>query len=134
MFMPSRPSFYGFLLALLSTGAGAQVMSIPSSGFGNIGSHDMGTSSAPVGLNLISSEMMTNEMYGMMVSLQNHGSEQAASASISRLDLKAPGRARHEYEKGYQLLVRKDWPGALAHLTSAIQRYPDFVAAHNALG
>ena len=132
--MPRRSSFYGLLLTLVSCAAVAQVMSIPSSGFGNIGSNGMGTSSGSVGLGLLSSEMMTNEMYGMMVSIQNHGSEQAASASISKLDLKAPGKARHEYEKGYQLLLRKDWPGALGHLSSAIQSYPEFVAAHNALG
>ena len=132
--MPRQPLFYGLVLTLLSSAATSQVMSIPSSGFGNIGSHDMGTSSGSVGLGLISSEMMTNEMYGMMVSLQNHGSEQAASASISRLDLKAPGKARHQYEKGYQLLLRKDWAGALEHLASAIHTYPEFVAAHNALG
>ena len=112
----------------------AQVMSIPSSGFGNIGSHDMGTVSGAVGLNLISSEMMTNEMYGMMTSIQNRGSEEVATTSISKLDLKAPGKARREYEKGYQLLMRKDLQGAIEHLNSAIESYPEFVAAHNALG
>ena len=112
----------------------AQVMSIPSSGFGNIGSHDLGTSSLAVGLDLISSEMMTNEMYGMMLSIQNRGSEQAGTSSISKLDLKAPGKARREYSRGYQLLLRKDFAGAIGHLMTSVESYPAFVAAHNALG
>jgi Ca-activated chloride channel family protein len=59
---------------------------------------------------------------------------QSASASVSKLDLKAPGKAKREYDKGYQLLLRKDYPGAIEHLGSAIQIYPSYVAAHNALG
>jgi VWFA-related protein len=56
------------------------------------------------------------------------------SGSISKLDLKAPGKARREYEKGYQLLMKKDYKGAIEHLAAAVSTYPDFVAAHNALG
>ncbi|MGC1907228.1 MAG: VWA domain-containing protein [Candidatus Acidiferrum sp.] len=59
---------------------------------------------------------------------------QAPSGSISKLDLKAPAKARHEYEKGFQLLMKKDPQGAIAHLTKSIEIYPSFVAAHNALG
>ncbi|HEY1923751.1 MAG TPA: hypothetical protein VGG58_00780, partial [Candidatus Acidoferrum sp.] len=57
---------------------------------------------------------------------------QAPSGSISKLDLKAPAKARHEYEKGFQLLMKKDPQGAIAHLTKSIEIYPSFVAAHNA--
>jgi Ca-activated chloride channel family protein len=56
------------------------------------------------------------------------------NSSVSKLDLKAPGRARHEYEKGYELLMRKDLPGAIEHLAKATAIYPSFVAAHSALG
>jgi len=59
---------------------------------------------------------------------------QSASASVSKLDLKAPGKARREYDKGYQLLLRKDLSGAVEHLGNAAQIYPSYVAAHNALG
>jgi VWFA-related protein len=59
---------------------------------------------------------------------------QTPSGSVSKLDLKAPGKARHEYEKGYQLLLRKDLQSSVDHLEKAIELYPDFVAAHNALG
>jgi len=59
---------------------------------------------------------------------------ESASASVSKLDLKAPGKARREYEQGFQLLMKKDLQGAVEHLGNAIQIYPSFVAAHNALG
>jgi Ca-activated chloride channel homolog len=54
--------------------------------------------------------------------------------SVSKLDLKAPGNARREYEEGYRQLMRKDLQGAVDHLTRAASIYPSFVAAHNALG
>ncbi len=54
--------------------------------------------------------------------------------SVSKLDMKAPGKARHEYEKGVLALSRKTYPEAADHLKTAISIYPDFVAAHNALG
>jgi Ca-activated chloride channel family protein len=56
------------------------------------------------------------------------------SGSISPLDLKSPGKARSEYEKGYRLLMRKDLQAAIEHLSKSLAIYPDFVAAHNALG
>lgn len=54
--------------------------------------------------------------------------------SVSKLDLKAPGKARKEYEQGMQLLARKDYTHAADHMTQAVTIYPEFVAAHNALG
>jgi Ca-activated chloride channel homolog len=59
---------------------------------------------------------------------------QSPGGSVSKLDLKAPVKARREYAKGYELLTRKDLRGAVQHLTSAISVYPQFVGAHNALG
>src|SRR5215468_905160 len=59
---------------------------------------------------------------------------QAPSGSVSKLDLKSPGKARREYEKGYQLLMKKDLQAAIEHLTRSVEIYPSFVAAHNALG
>jgi Ca-activated chloride channel family protein len=54
--------------------------------------------------------------------------------SVSRLDLKAPSKARKEYDKAFRLLNRKDYQSAVEHLAQAILIYPEFVAAHNALG
>ena len=59
---------------------------------------------------------------------------QSPSGSVSQLDLKAPWKARREYDKGYESLMRKDLQGAVDHLTKATGIYPSFVAAHNALG
>jgi tetratricopeptide (TPR) repeat protein len=56
------------------------------------------------------------------------------SSSISALDLKAPGSARREYDKGLRLLIRKDFDASIPHLAKSIAIYPAFVAAHNALG
>jgi Ca-activated chloride channel family protein len=63
-----------------------------------------------------------------------HSPLEGPSGSVSKLDLKAPGKARREFEKGYQLLMKKDYKGAVEHLGVAVTMYPDFVAAHNALG
>lgn len=64
----------------------------------------------------------------------NRSPLETASGSLSKLDLKAPGKARREYEKGYQLLLKKDFQGAIGHLTIATSIYPSFVAAHDSLG
>lgn len=135
--MISRTTQWFFLplsLCLISSFSMAQVMTIPSSGFGNIGSHDMGTSGMPVGLDLTSSLQITNNFYGMMTNMQNRGTGETSSSAISKLDLKAPWKARREYDKGYQLLMKKDFKAAVEHLSKAVELYPKFVAAHNALG
>jgi Ca-activated chloride channel homolog len=59
---------------------------------------------------------------------------ESPQSSVSKLDLRAPGNARKEYEKGYLQLMRKDLQGAVDHLARATSIYPSFVAAHNALG
>jgi Flp pilus assembly protein TadD len=67
-------------------------------------------------------------------SQQRRGQLESPSESVSKLDLKAPGAARREYEKGLQLLMRKNFSGAVEHLAKSTSIYPKFVAAHNALG
>jgi Ca-activated chloride channel homolog len=54
--------------------------------------------------------------------------------SVSQLDLKAPGKARKEYDKAYRLLNQRHYQDAVERLTAALSIYPNFVAAHNALG
>ncbi len=120
------------LLLFFSCTAAAQVMSVPSSSFGNIGSNLVGTTSNPVGLGMISAELMTNDLWA--ITNAQRAPLESPSASVSKLDLKAPAKARHEYDKGYQLLMRKDFQSAAPHLASAASIYPNFVAAHNALG
>ena len=59
---------------------------------------------------------------------------QTPSGAVSKFDLKAPGKARREYQRGYDLLTKKDLKGAAEHFAKAIALYPNFVAAHNGLG
>ena len=70
-------------------------------------------------------------------SVMNAGDESplgSRSDSVSKLDLKAPGKARSDYEKGYEALMRKDFTKAIAQLTDATSIYPQYVAAYTALG
>lgn len=104
----------------------AQVFSAPASTnrFGSM----------PV-LDAIQTTRMDSNLF--LINSQNSGTPsplQAPSGSISKLDLKSPAKARREYEKGYQLLMKKDLPAAIAHLRKSIEVYPSFVAARNALG
>ena len=56
------------------------------------------------------------------------------SGSVSQLDLRAPAAAKQEYDKGYELLMRRNFQGAIERLVKAVSIFPDFVAAHSALG
>jgi Ca-activated chloride channel homolog len=59
---------------------------------------------------------------------------ESLSASTSKLDLRAPNSAHHEYEKGARLLIQKSFGDSIEHLKKAVAIYPEFVTAHNALG
>jgi Ca-activated chloride channel family protein len=112
-------------VSLLSCAAAAQVVSIPSGTdrFGNMTSLDqIQTSQLQFNLFLVDSRNPH------LTDVQSPG------GSVSKLDLKAPAKARREYEQGYRLLMRNDPQGAVGHLTKSIAIYPKFVAAHNALG
>jgi tetratricopeptide (TPR) repeat protein len=69
-----------------------------------------------------------------LINSANRSPLEGRTGSISKLDLKAPGKAQREFEKGYQLLMKKDYPSALDRLTNAISVYPKYVAAYNARG
>ena len=69
--------------------------------------------------------------------LDHRSQEQVHSnseATVSKLDLKAPGRARNEYSRGLRFLAKNDFESAVESLQKAISIYPSFVAAHSALG
>jgi Ca-activated chloride channel family protein len=83
---------------------------------------------------LLDSGQMTMELWSATNMGENRSPLQSPSGSVSKLDIKAPGKARHEYSKGYELLMRKNYAGAVEHLNAAISIYPDFVAAYNSLG
>jgi VWFA-related protein len=124
-----RRLWRAFLLAGLAwiMGAGiaaAQLFSVPSQ-------------SDKVGGGLISlSALQSAKMDSTIFQFNTPESSplESPESSISRLDLKAPGSARKEYEKGYLQLMRRNFQGAIDHLARATSIYPSFVAAHNALG
>lgn len=60
--------------------------------------------------------------------------ETRSEANLSKLDLKAPGRARRAFSKGLAAFVKKDFKAASESFRTAISIYPEFVSAHNALG
>jgi Ca-activated chloride channel family protein len=124
--MFSRFLAFAALPALLCCAATAQVLSIPNAGGGKF--------SSAVYVDPIQSAQM--DFNFLTINGQNADGTplETPSGSLSKLDLKAPGKARREYDKGYQLLMRKDAAGAVAHLFDATTIYPSYVAAHNALG
>jgi Ca-activated chloride channel homolog len=124
--------FLLILLVIINHPAAGQVMSIPSSGFGDIGAG--GNLGGPASIGALSSEQMTNNLWYLTGRQGEHSPLDSPAGSVSMLDLKAPGKARREFAKGYQLLMRKEFNNAIPHLTTAISQYPDYVAAHNALG
>ncbi len=115
------------LTAVGARPAAAQVFSTPAAN-GN----RFGTATAMDG---IGSARMDGNLF--LINSQGPGATsqlQAPSGSVSKLDLKAPAKAQHEYAKGYQLLMKRDATGAIPHLAKSIEIYPSYVAAHNALG
>ncbi len=108
----------------LSDWAVGQMLSFPtSSAVGN-----------SVGLDAIQSAQMDFNIF--TVNSQNPSTTplQGPNGAVSKLDMKAPGKAQREYGTGYQMLLRGDIEGAVQHLGQSLTFYPKFVAAHNALG
>ena|SRR5215469_17674701 len=122
-FLP-RTLFVSF--AVLSSYAASQILSIPTSGGGKF--------SSAVALDAIQSAQMDFNYFTINSQNSDLSPLQTPSGSISKFDLKAPGKARREFVKGYQLLQHKDQQGAVEHLKAAIADYPNFVVAHNTLG
>jgi VWFA-related protein len=110
---------------LFSCAAAAQVMSLPGATdrFGNDAVLDQ-AALTDVNFNIF----LVNSRDPHLTNVQT------PDDSVSMLDLKAPAKARREYEQGYRQLMRNDAQGAAEHLTRSIAIYPQFVAAHNALG
>jgi len=57
-----------------------------------------------------------------------------SEATVSKFDLKAPGRAKDAYTHALQAMAKNDLKSAVEALQKAIALYPNYVAAHNALG
>src|SRR3989440_11426592 len=59
----------------------------------------------------------------------NLGQTGRISYAVSARELKIPGKARGEYEKGLGSLAKKDLAGSLRHFTKATQAFPDYYEA-----
>lgn len=114
------------VLLLLGCTATAQTLSMPTTPGGKFG--------GGMGLDPLEAARMSFDIFTINSRNADRTPLQSPGGSVSKFDLKAPGKAKKEYEKGYQLLQRKDLQGAVEHLSNAIRIYADFVAAHNALG
>ncbi len=53
---------------------------------------------------------------------------------VSTRELKIPGKARSEYEKGLGSLAKKDFAASLSHFTKAAQAFPDYYEAYYHMG
>jgi tetratricopeptide (TPR) repeat protein len=56
------------------------------------------------------------------------------SYTVSARELKIPGKARREYEKGLGSLAKQDLAGSLSHFTKAAQEFPDYYEAYYHVG
>jgi VWFA-related protein len=117
----------GLLWAIGACAVNAQIFSAPTGGGKFAGSMVSLGSTETVGIDYNLFQINTQNS-------NNSSPLETPSGSVSKLDLKAPGNARREFEKGYQLLMKKDLQAAIEHLTKSTTIYPNFVAAHNALG
>ena len=115
----------GCLVVTLCCAAAGQVLTIPGSTnrFSNAFALDA-IQSAQMDFNFLTINSQSASLSPL----------QTPSGSVSNLDLRAPGKAQREYQKGYLLLMRNDPKGAIEHLSRATAIYPKYVAAHNALG
>ncbi len=113
------------LLAFISYPAAGQVLSIPGAGSKFSSATELGP---------LQAAQMDFNLFTINSQNPDNTPLEGQSGSISKFDLKAPGKARREYDKGYQFLMKKDAQSAIEHLKIATQIYPNYVAAHNALG
>jgi len=54
--------------------------------------------------------------------------------TVSARELKIPGKAQHEYEKGLGSLAKQDFAESLSHFTKAVQGFPDYFEAYYHMG
>ena len=54
--------------------------------------------------------------------------------TVSARELRIPGKARSEYEKGVERLTKRDLAGSLSHFTKAAQAFPEYYEAYYHFG
>ena len=81
---------------IMSCAGLAQVLSMPTTPGGKFG--------GGMGLDQIQATQISFDIFLINSRNADRTPLQSPSGSVSRFDLKAPGKAKKEYEKGYQLL------------------------------
>jgi len=109
------------LLAVLTVYSAAQRTGAPAGG-----GSQTGIDSAHVQFSIM-------DLQAFQARDQGEGQE-SRSDSVSKFDLKAPEKSKKEYGKGVRALSKKNFNGAVGHLSNATGIYPSYVAAHEALG
>jgi tetratricopeptide (TPR) repeat protein len=56
------------------------------------------------------------------------------SYTVSARELRIPGKARREFEKGLGRLLKRDPAGSVSHFTKAAQAFPDYYEAYYHVG
>ena len=56
------------------------------------------------------------------------------SYTVSARELRIPGKARREFEKGLERLLKQDPAGSVSHFTKAAQAFPDYYEAYYHVG
>jgi Ca-activated chloride channel family protein len=123
--MSNRPILRVLLFGALTCAAAGQALNFPAS---------TSLLTSFTAMDAIQGSRMDTNIFLINTRNEKLSGVQSPSAAVSKLDLKAPGKALLEYHKGFRLLMAKDLSGAIDHLEKAIAIYPQFVAAHNALG
>jgi tetratricopeptide (TPR) repeat protein len=54
--------------------------------------------------------------------------------SVSTRELKIPGKAQHEFEKGMGSLAKKDLAGGVSHFAKAVEAFPEYYEAYYHMG
>src|SRR5260370_22594111 len=54
--------------------------------------------------------------------------------SVSTRELKIPGKAQHEFEKGMGSLAKKDLAGGVSHFAKAAEAFPEYYEAYYHIG
>jgi tetratricopeptide (TPR) repeat protein len=62
------------------------------------------------------------------------GAIRQSNYTVSVRELKIPGRARNELQKGFERLTKNDPAGSLSHFTKATQEFPGYFEAYYHMG
>ena len=84
------------------------------------------------------SERLTTDVHGSVENVALHLRPYVANSGraglVSVRELKIPGKAQDEYQKGLERLTKADFAASLPHLRTATNLFPGYFEAYNLLG